>query len=440
MKEMGDLYQYNSRSEEALPVLKTALSRYKAAGKKDLYGIYDLLGIVSSNLGDYKEGIRYGLLAVANAEQLGEKGGMLCTIYNRIGNTYYCIHDFNKAIAYFDKAMDIAGNNNDINSINLIYGEKASILVYQKNYSEAKSFLDGLFKKYPDLLKMDAVTPGFFYLTIYDRLAKKEQAELYFNKLEKLLSEPTWMRPGIKLAVYEAMINYLIDVKNFKKATYYNSLYAEGMKHYDKGKNPNVYFYQFKIDSISGNYLAAIKTYQKFKRADDELTDEDTKRQINQLNILYDTEKKNRNILQLTKANELQQQTLRQAQKMRNITFIVLALVVIILLLAINGYYQKKKTNELLQKKQEIINNTNKSLQHLVDEKEWLLREIHHRVKNNLHMVAGLLASQTEFIQGEEALEAITDSQHRVQAMSIIHQKLYQTGDTFTYQYVDVYQ
>jgi len=105
----------------------------------------------------------------------------------------------------------------------------------------------------------------------------------------------------------------------------------------------------------------------------------------------------------------------------------VLGLVTIILILSVMGYYHKKKTNILLQKKQEVINTANDSLQHLVTEKEWLLREIHHRVKNNLHMVAGLLASQTEFVKGEEALEAIMDSQNRVQAMSIIHQKLYQT-------------
>ncbi|TCN56533.1 sensor histidine kinase [Flavobacterium circumlabens] len=87
----------------------------------------------------------------------------------------------------------------------------------------------------------------------------------------------------------------------------------------------------------------------------------------------------------------------------------------------------KKRTNKVLETQQNEINKKNTALQKLVVEKEWLLREIHHRIKNNLHMVVGLLASQTEFLKNEEAVQAINDSQNRIQAMSLIHQKLYQS-------------
>jgi len=56
-----------------------------------------------------------------------------------------------------------------------------------------------------------------------------------------------------------------------------------------------------------------------------------------------------------------------------------------------------------------------------------LMREIHHRVKNNLQIVLSLLNSQSAFIDNESALIAIRESQHRVYAMSLIHQKLYGT-------------
>jgi two-component sensor histidine kinase len=78
-----------------------------------------------------------------------------------------------------------------------------------------------------------------------------------------------------------------------------------------------------------------------------------------------------------------------------------------------------------LQASQEKIEKQNISLQHLVSEKEWLLKEIHHRVKNNLHTISGLLDTQSGYLQTEEALSAISDSQHRVQAMSLLHQKLF---------------
>jgi two-component sensor histidine kinase/tetratricopeptide (TPR) repeat protein len=63
----------------------------------------------------------------------------------------------------------------------------------------------------------------------------------------------------------------------------------------------------------------------------------------------------------------------------------------------------------------------------LLAEKERLLREIHHRVKNNLQIVMSLLNSQAESLQDKAALSAIQESQHRVQAMALIHQKLYQS-------------
>jgi len=72
-----------------------------------------------------------------------------------------------------------------------------------------------------------------------------------------------------------------------------------------------------------------------------------------------------------------------------------------------------------------LVTQKNEQLQQLLNEKEWLLREIHHRVRNNLQIVMSLLNSQSAFIDNETALAAIQNSQHRVHAMSLIHQKLY---------------
>jgi two-component sensor histidine kinase len=71
-------------------------------------------------------------------------------------------------------------------------------------------------------------------------------------------------------------------------------------------------------------------------------------------------------------------------------------------------------------------------LKKVLNEKEWLLREIHHRVKNNLQIVISLLNTQSAYINNKDAMEAIQNSQHRMHAMSLIHQKLYQSDSLAT--------
>ena len=64
-----------------------------------------------------------------------------------------------------------------------------------------------------------------------------------------------------------------------------------------------------------------------------------------------------------------------------------------------------------------------------LEEKVLLLREIHHRVKNNLQIITSLLKLQSRFIKDPQVLEAIRDTQSRVRTMSLVHERIYRSPD-----------
>jgi two-component sensor histidine kinase len=87
----------------------------------------------------------------------------------------------------------------------------------------------------------------------------------------------------------------------------------------------------------------------------------------------------------------------------------------------------KKRTKDLFEVNGELMQ-TNLNLEEFLQEKEILLKEIHHRVKNNLQVIVSLLRMQVRGLTDPEAINALENSKTRVQSMALIHEKLYKSA------------
>jgi two-component sensor histidine kinase len=101
--------------------------------------------------------------------------------------------------------------------------------------------------------------------------------------------------------------------------------------------------------------------------------------------------------------------------KNKQIVMLAAVLVIFALLVAFMGWLYHRNRKQ----QQEITAQSGKL--------EIMMKELHHRVKNNLQIVSSLLSLQTYKVQDEEAVLVLKESQQRVQAMSFIHQRLYKT-------------
>ncbi|MEL6945296.1 MAG: sensor histidine kinase, partial [Bacteroidota bacterium] len=115
----------------------------------------------------------------------------------------------------------------------------------------------------------------------------------------------------------------------------------------------------------------------------------------------------------------LQTATIEQQKKIQWLSIGLISLFALMLLGLFLTYNRNRKTNALLQ-------NLNSDLAQKNQQNELLLKEIHHRVKNNLQTISSLLSLQSAHIENPEVQGAVEQSQNRVQSMALIHQKLYQ--------------
>lgn len=434
LRELADARQIYGDYAQSLVELKQALKLYQSINAQDLERMYDLMGDVSCSLGNLNDAVQYGLLAIQAAEKLNDTTLQVCTVYNHLGITYYYLNEYATSAGYYAKALAVAEKYKSYNDIYLIGFNYGNNLIRQRKYVECNQHLGNILRKYPNADTPYLVLYTTSFLSNYSVLKDIPNAQRQFNRLQQLTKGRVLENDAAR-SVYGAEIDYLL-------ASGQNALARQYLEADEKLLSENSTLIQLaanqmawvRLDSAVGDFRDAFRHFHRYTVLKDSIFNKEKTRHIAQMNVLYETNKKDQDILLKEKNIELlnqkakvQSSELARAHQTRNWILGVILLLLIITGLLINYSRLKQRTNQQLRVQQKEIEKNNASLQKLVAEKEWLVKEIHHRVKNNFQIVQGLLGTQSGYLKSEEAVNALSDSQHRVQAMSLIHQKLYQT-------------
>jgi two-component system, sensor histidine kinase PdtaS len=181
----------------------------------------------------------------------------------------------------------------------------------------------------------------------------------------------------------------------------------------------------------AGNGMKALEHHQEYIRLRDSLLNRENSMAIARLEARLDYQERHAADSIAQAMTTMRREAAHQAElaieqeRSRNSLFIS-GFAAILAIAAVITVVVFRRQNHKLSRQNDLIQSQNTTIQKALQEKEVLLREVHHRVKNNLQVMISLLEMQRDKVDDPQALDALLASKGRVQAMTLIHQKLYQ--------------
>ncbi|MBK8499026.1 MAG: tetratricopeptide repeat protein [Flavobacteriales bacterium] len=333
------------------------------------------LAIIHRKSGRYADALAIYRRSIAVKRKLSDTRGIANTL-NNMGVAYGHLDSVPLALAHFDSAIAIYHDLHDGFEIGSTRMAMAELHVNRGELQEARELLESALIDLADSPE-DQLTYAQAQLLlgrVLRRLNDPQGALVHFRIAEKVLEGSD--RLELLADLHKAMAR---------------ALHATG------------------ADREAFEQLELANTLQ------DSITSSETRRTIQELEARYDTQEKEKQI-------ELQSLQLEKREQERRTSFIVMGGLFVLLVGAGLFIVGRIRSNRKLMEQKQIV-------EQALGEKELLLREIHHRVKNNLQTVSSLLSLQSRSITDEKAREAVQDGRLRVKSMALIHQDLYREGD-----------
>jgi len=423
-KNLGAVYYYASDNKNAYDYYKISLNAFKETDdKKGIAIALKNLGNVSFNIADWKQALDYYLKSLALREEIGDKKGV-AAVNDAIGLVYssYKERDFKTPAEYHRKALKINKELNDQ------YGIATSYLYLGRNYY-TKYLNDGfkttadtainylnkskkIFEEQQDIYSIATIDDilGQIYLTKH----KYNEAYNAFNN-----SLNTWKQAGYNFGIISSYIyissyhfrkNELLKSKRYledalKLATEINS----------KSQTKEIYDRLSKLNYKLGNYKASADYSIKFISLKDSLQNEEKTKEMTQLSMQHDFDKKER----LRELEDAKKEAI-QLEKDKRDKLIKIALaggVALMLIIAFNlikSYRRKVKANNLLQDKNFEITNKNallnqqkEEIQAQAENLQGAYNEIEQQHRNITDSIAYAQRIQEAVLPANEYFDAI---------------------------------
>lgn len=343
----------------------------------------------------------------------------LAHCYSQMGIAYYLQYQYDNALKYYEKSIELYRKTTNKKDLAGVYINQGISYTYVKKMDLAEINYNEALKIYQEI----NYEPGF--APAYNSLAK-----IYYAKKEYVKA----------ISYYKLAEQYSIKSNNkYHLITNYNSLamcYKE-LKEYETAKSYSeksiaiskevgsvereLFCHETMADILfsMGDYKNAYASFQNYASLKDTLFNQDKNDAIAEMQAKFDVEKNQQKVKEIELQKKIDDETNAKKQLL---LVVVIVVILISLIFTIILFRNKQKVNSLLEQK-------NAAIQANLEQKEMMMSEIHHRVKNNLQMVSSILDLQARDLTDEKSIQVIEDSLSRINAISLIHQRLYQSDN-----------
>lgn len=394
---------YASDVEASIKLSTQALHLAKKSGYQEGEAFASMnLGVANDMKGNSKVAVKHFQRAIQLYKKLND-GESLSYCYSQLGVCYFSQYQYENAAYYHQKAIDLCRKLKlEIDLADALVNQGITFTYQEKpreaeaNFREAidlytaNSYPEGLGAAYNSLGK------------IYHDEKNLEKAISYFKKSAANFREH---ENYFNLAsAYNGLANCYYDQKEYRLAE------ENALKSLEISKETGAAEREvFAHEMLSRTYFA-LGDYKKAYES------------LNRYTVLSDTiftQEKSDALAEMQARFEVKEVKMKQqaqTEKHQSQVLVLVILILIILLVSILMFF-------LFRNKRQV----NKLLEQQVEQKDLMMGEIHHRVKNNLQMIYAILDLQAREIKDPASVRLIEDSLNRINAISKIHRELYQS-------------